>query len=172
MKHPSLLPLCCRQGAGALCDGSEQVGGSGLGVPDDGTRLDRGGRYWARPTAALRSPQSRLSETAEGAGHHAARGQTETKERDAGTIAHNRKYNSLVSSVSQSPVYKNILYIYFLTIASLHFFSRAALRWSQSANVTLKCLAGYFLNICKVCERCKNQFGWSQELLFNMLSLI
>lgn len=32
-----------RQGAGALCDGSEQVSDSGLGIPDDETQLNCGG---------------------------------------------------------------------------------------------------------------------------------
>lgn len=37
--------ILSRQGAGALCDGSQQVSDSGFGIPDDETQLICGGCY-------------------------------------------------------------------------------------------------------------------------------
>lgn len=44
LMNPSVFTsFCCRQGAGALCDGSEQVSDSGPGLPDDEAQLICGG---------------------------------------------------------------------------------------------------------------------------------
>ncbi len=90
MNPPAFTSCCSRQGAGALCDGSEQVGDSGPGVPDDEAQLISGGCHRACATAPMHPAQSRLPETAQGPGHHATRGAAETKTRDARTIVHNR----------------------------------------------------------------------------------
>lgn len=42
---PYYFYLCSRQGAGALCDGSQQVGDSGPGIPDDEAQPDSSGCY-------------------------------------------------------------------------------------------------------------------------------
>lgn len=103
-KHVSFsASFCSRQGSGALCDGSEQVGHSGLGVPDDETQLDSGWCYWACATAPLYPAQPWLPETAESPWHHITRGEAETKKNRFKT---NRRW------------YRENMNIYYLKISS------------------------------------------------------
>lgn len=71
-----------RQGVSALRDGSQQVSVTGLGLPDDGARLNSGGRHRACAPPQLRPAQPRFPETAQSSGHHTARGEAKTKTRN------------------------------------------------------------------------------------------
>ena len=74
---------CSRQGAGALCDGSQQVSHPGVGVPDDETQFNGGGCLRARATAPLHPAQPRLPQTAQSSGHQVTGGEAETEKRDS-----------------------------------------------------------------------------------------
>lgn len=78
-----LISYCCRQSAGALRDGPEQVSHPGPSVPDDERAPHCGGRHRARATAALYPPQPRVPETAPCSGHRFARGDAQTEKANA-----------------------------------------------------------------------------------------
>lgn len=74
--------LFYRQGVGALCDGTEQVSDSGVGLFDDETQLICCGCHWASATAPLHPAEPRLPEAAQSAGHHVARREAEARRRN------------------------------------------------------------------------------------------
>lgn len=108
VSNKSICPnlLCARQGSGALCDGSQQVSGSGLGLPDDEAEPNGGGCGGACETAALHPAKPRLPETAQSPGHQVTRGEAGTKERHATTIAH--KDNRMTDNIC----------VYYLNVSS------------------------------------------------------